>query len=97
MANKVKASHILVEKHSKAEQIYNQLKSVSPNQLPNAFRKQAGLHSTCPSKKKGGNLGTFGRGAMVKEFEKAAFALEVGQMSGIVKTKFGYHIILRTG
>ena len=97
MANKVKASHILVAKHGQAEQILNQLKSVNPNQLPNAFRKQAQTHSTCPSGKKGGNLGTFGRGAMVKEFEKAAFALEVGKMSGIVKTKFGYHIILRTG
>lgn len=95
--SKVKASHILVEKHSQAEQIYNQLKSVSPKQLPNAFKKQASENSTCPSKKQGGNLGSFGRGAMVKEFEKAAFALEVGKMSGIVKTKFGYHIILRTG
>jgi len=95
--SKVKASHILVEKHGKAEELLNQLKSASPNQLPNLFSKLAREHSTCPSKKKGGNLGEFGRGQMVKEFEKAAFALEKGNISGIVKTKFGYHIILRTG
>jgi peptidyl-prolyl cis-trans isomerase C len=95
--SKIKASHILVKKHSQAEELYNQLKSVSPQQLPNLFRKLATKHSICSSAKKGGNLGTFGRGNMVKPFEKAAFALNVGQLSGLVKTEFGYHIILRTG
>lgn len=95
--SKVKASHILVEKHNKAEELLNQLKSANPKQLPNLFAKLAREHSTCPSKKRGGNLGEFGRGRMAKEFEKAAFALEKGKISGIVKTKFGYHLILRTG
>ncbi|MBK5114205.1 MAG: peptidyl-prolyl cis-trans isomerase [Candidatus Heimdallarchaeota archaeon] len=95
--NKVKASHILVEKHGKAEELLNQLKSTNPNQVPNLFAKLAREHSTCPSKKRGGNLGEFGRGKMAKEFEKAAFALEKGKISGVVKTQFGYHIILRTG
>ena len=95
--SKIKASHILVAKHSQAEQILNQLKSISPKQLQGAFKKQAIANSTCSSSKNGGNLGSFGRGAMVKEFEKAAYALEVGKISGIVKTKFGYHIIMRTG
>ncbi|MHA1212332.1 MAG: peptidylprolyl isomerase [Candidatus Heimdallarchaeota archaeon] len=95
--SKVKASHILVEKHSKAEELLNQLKSVNPKQLSTLFKKLASANSICPSKKKGGNLGSFGRGGMVKEFEKAAFALEVGKISGVVKTKFGYHIIMRTG
>ena len=52
--------------------------------------------STCPSGKNGGSLGAFGRGRMVPEFDKAAFELEVGQVSDIVETQFGYHIIKTT-
>jgi peptidyl-prolyl cis-trans isomerase C len=48
-----------------------------------------------PIRKKGGDIGTFTRGKMIKEFEKAAFELEKGQTSIPVKTKFGYHIIKR--
>jgi parvulin-like peptidyl-prolyl isomerase len=51
--------------------------------------------SLCPSGKRGGDLGTFGRGKMVREFETASFVLQKGQISGIVKTKYGYHIIER--
>jgi len=95
--SKIRVSHILVEKHSKAEALLNQLKSVSSKQLPTLFKKLASENSICPSKKRGGDLGFFGRGQMVKEFEKAAYALKVGELSGLVKTKFGYHLILRTG
>ena len=87
--SKVKASHILVEKHSKAEELLNQLKTANPKQVPNLFAKLARENSTCPYKKRGGNLGEFGRGKMAKEFEKAAFALEKGKISSVVKTKFG--------
>ena len=59
------------------------------------FGKLAQQHSVCPSGKRGGDLGTFGRGMMVRPFEKAAFELQKGQLSGIVKTEFGWHIIKR--
>ena len=91
MANKIKASHILVEKMSQAESVLSELKNGAD------FAKLAKENSICPSKKRGGSLGEFGRGQMVKEFENAAFALDIGQISGLVKTKFGYHIIKRTG
>ena len=84
---KVKASHILVKTESEARKILDELKKGAN------FAKLAKQVSECPSKKKGGDLGWFGRGAMVREFEKAAFSLKKGEMSDIVKTQFGYHII----
>jgi parvulin-like peptidyl-prolyl isomerase len=91
MSTKIRASHILVEKQSQALKVQEELKAGAD------FRELARKYSTCPSGKKGGDLGQFGRGQMVKEFEVAAFALKQGQISEPVKTQFGYHIIKRTG
>ncbi len=60
------------------------------------FAELAKEHSACPSGQKGGDLGDFTHGAMVPEFDKAAFALGVGEISEPVKTRFGYHLIMTT-
>ena len=91
MAEKIRCSHILVEKLSQAQQVMELLKKGE------SFESLAEKYSIDSSRKRGGDLGYFGRGVMVKEFEKAAFSLEKGQISEIVKTQFGYHIIKRTG
>jgi len=91
MSTKANASHILVDKQSQALKILEELKAGGN------FSDLAKKYSTCPSGKKGGDLGQFGRGQMVKEFEQATFAMKVGEISQPVKTQFGYHIIKRTG
>ena len=91
MPNKIQAKHILKDKKTLAEDIIEEINTGS------RFEELAKKHSTCPSRKKGGSLGEFGRGVMAKEFEKAAFALQKNQVTQVsVKTKFGYHIIKRT-
>jgi peptidyl-prolyl cis-trans isomerase C len=91
MSTKIRASHILLEKQSQALKVAEELKAGA------SFSDLAKKYSTCPSGKRGGDLGQFGRGQMAKEFEQAAFALKPGQVSEPVKTQFGYHIIKRTG
>jgi peptidyl-prolyl cis-trans isomerase C len=86
MVNKVNASHILVKTEQEALACLTYLKTKS-------FEELAREKSLCPSGKKGGNLGWFGRGQMVKEFENAAFSGKKGQIVGPVKTQFGWHII----
>lgn len=89
MPDKVHCAHILVKTETEAKNIKARLEKGEK------FAAIAKTASLCPSGKKGGDLGTFTRGKMVKEFEKAAFELERGQTSGPVKTQFGYHIIKR--
>ena len=90
MVNQVKASHILVDKLADAEKLADKIKGGSK------FEDLARKHSSCPSGKKGGDLGYFGTGQMVKPFEDAAFKLGKGEVSGPVKTQFGYHLIMVT-
>ncbi len=91
MASQARASHILVKTEEQANQILKRLADGEP------FDKVARRFSSCPSGKSGGDLGWFGRGMMVPEFEKAAFEGEVGKVIGPVKTPFGYHVIRVTG
>lgn len=84
----VKAKHILVEKEEDANKIADEIKAGK------TFEDAAKEYSTCPSKEKGGDLGYFGKGQMVPEFEKAAFEAVIGEVSAPVKTQFGYHLIL---
>jgi parvulin-like peptidyl-prolyl isomerase len=105
---KVKASHILFmykgssrapetvtrskeEAKKAAEAVLAELKKDS-SKFADLARKQ----SDCPSKDQGGDLGEFGRGVMAKPFETAAFALKPGEISDVVETEFGYHVIQRT-
>jgi peptidyl-prolyl cis-trans isomerase C len=89
MPEKVHCAHILVKTEKEANMVLERL------QKGEKFANIAKEVSLCPSGKRGGDLGTFGRGAMVKEFEKAAFALQKGGLSPLVKTKYGYHLIKR--
>lgn len=89
MANKIRCAHILVEKLSLATEIHDRIAKGE------SFAKLAEQYSIDGTRKRGGDLGFFGHGMMVREFEQAAFALEVGQVSPVVKTQFGYHIIKR--
>jgi peptidyl-prolyl cis-trans isomerase C len=98
----VKASHILIGVDEKAtpedrkkakEKIEAILKKVKAGE---DFAALAKTESTCPSKAQGGDLGVFTRGQMVAPFEKAAFDLKPGEVSDIVETQFGYHIIKLT-
>lgn len=84
----INAKHILTDSEEKCNDI---LAAIGKGEK--TFEDAAKEFSTCPSGAKGGDLGTFGKGQMVKEFEEAAFAAEIGQVTGPVKTQFGYHLI----
>lgn len=87
MPKQVNCSHILVKTEKEAKELLARIASGE------RFEDLAKKVSQCPSGKKGGSLGWFGRGQMVPEFEKAAFEGEKGKIVGPVKTQFGYHLI----
>jgi len=87
MAKQVSAAHILVDSEKQASEIKSKISNGS------SFADMAKKHSKCPSGRKGGDLGWFGRGQMVPEFENAAFSAKKGDIL-IVRTEFGWHLLL---
>lgn len=84
----MRASHILVDSLEQANSILAEANALN-------FGTLAQQHSKCPSKARGGDLGEFGPGMMVKPFEDATMATPVGEISQPVQTQFGYHLIHR--
>ena len=80
----------------KIKELKKSLDAVPEAEKAAKFAELASKHSACPSGQKGGDLGDFTHGMMVKEFDEAAFALDVGKISDPVKTQFGYHLIMTT-
>jgi len=101
----VEASHILISTQgiedpaqlAAKEKIAKELRTELVAKKGENFAEMAGLHSDCPSKAQGGDLGEFEKGQMVPAFETAAFSQEVGVIGETVKTDFGYHIIKVSG
>jgi peptidyl-prolyl cis-trans isomerase C len=85
---RARARHILV----KDEKVCHELKQKI--EAGASFADLAAKHSLCPSGKRGGDLGEFGRGQMVPEFDEVVFSKEIGKSHGPVRTQFGYHLIL---
>lgn len=106
MSDQVRASHILLmyagsERSSATrskEEAQSGIQAIKAQLDSGAdFAELAKQQSDCPSSARGGDLGPFGRGMMVKAFEDTAFGLQVGGVSDVIETPFGYHIIQRTG
>ena len=87
---KASACHILVETKEACEDLKAKIESGSD------FAEMAKAYSKCPSGQRGGDLGEFTPGQMVKEFDTVVFNEEVGKIHGPVQTQFGYHLILIT-
>jgi parvulin-like peptidyl-prolyl isomerase len=106
MADTVRASHILLMYQGSSRSTATRSKEEAQQQIQQLkgqidggadFAGLAKQHSDCPSAASGGDLGEFGRGQMVPAFEQTTYAMEPGQVSDVVETQFGYHIIQRTG
>ncbi|SHF14718.1 peptidyl-prolyl cis-trans isomerase C [Modicisalibacter ilicicola DSM 19980] len=81
------ARHILVDSEAKCEELKAEIENGRD------FAEVAKQHSTCPSGRSGGDLGTFGPGQMVPEFDKVVFNGDLNTVHGPVKTQFGYHLL----
>ncbi len=84
---KARARHILVKTEAECLTLKKQIEGGED------FAALAKKHSSCPSSQRGGDLGEFGPGQMVPEFDKVVFSGEVGKVHGPVKTQFGYHLV----
>ena len=84
---KASARHILVDSEAKCNDLKQKIADGAN------FADVAREHSTCPSGAQGGDLGSFGPGMMVPEFDKVVFSGEVGEVYGPVQTQFGYHLV----
>ena len=94
--HQVLCQHILVK--GTDDKALDKIKAIRERIVGGAdFAEEAKKNSDCPSGQQGGSLGWFGRGMMVPEFDKAAFEMKKGEVSGIVTTQFGYHIIYKAG
>ena len=96
VSNNAVAAKSEAETLKKIKDLKAQLDKVSAANLTNEFAKLAKENSACPSSAKGGDLGEFTHGQMVKEFDAVAFKLPVGKVSDPVKTQFGYHLLMVT-
>lgn len=81
------ARHILVDSEADCLALKSEIEAGAD------FAEIARQHSNCPSGRQGGDLGRFGRGMMVPEFDKVVFSAEVGTVQGPVQTQFGFHLI----
>ncbi len=81
------ARHILVETEEACQNLKTEIAGGAD------FADLARQHSTCPSGQRGGELGEFGPGQMVREFDEVVFSAAVGEVQGPVKTQFGYHLV----
>lgn len=84
---KASARHILVADEAACQTLKDEIEGGAD------FAELAKVHSTCPSSRQGGDLGEFGPGQMVPEFDKVVFSAPVSEVQGPVKTQFGYHLL----
>ncbi|MAY72201.1 peptidylprolyl isomerase [Halomonas litopenaei] len=81
------ARHILVDSEEKCQTLKTEIENGRD------FAEVAREHSSCPSGRQGGDLGSFGPGQMVREFDEVVFSAELNKVQGPVKTQFGYHLL----